>query len=491
MIRRISKDLLAYLPAKILPALTAFITVPIFTRLFTPDQYGQYMLAFGVSEFLLASTCTGFAAAAVRFYPKYWLEANLARYFSTLFASISGVTLITACVGTIALVLIRPLLPSALHSLMWVAIAVFIANGFFLTLMHILRAQEKPHYYTVFEVLSRFGTVALSLVLIIGMGFNVNGLLWGQFLALALPLLPLFWITTRETSLRNFSIMGQDIFLIWKFAWPLTLGNIAFWGLRLADRYIIEIFRGSYDVGLYSVSYNISARSIDLLVGLFLLVPGPIIIRIWEENGRKQAEQALTEITRFFILLVIPAVVGLAALSAPIVHLLAEDAYFEGHKAIWLVGCASMAFGFSQLGSFGVLLSKNTTQIALNQFVAAAISLILNLFWVPRAGFIGAAASACIAFILLACLQSIASAKFISWRWPARTLFRSVFSAIVMGCVVYLVGNQNHSETIFSQIFMVALSIVLGILIYAVMLWFMREISPLRILSAQVNPLVK
>ena len=53
MQKRITKDMLAYLPAKALPALAAFITVPIYTRLFPPNEFGNYVLATAAAEFLL------------------------------------------------------------------------------------------------------------------------------------------------------------------------------------------------------------------------------------------------------------------------------------------------------------------------------------------------------------------------------------------------------------------------------------------------------
>ena len=74
---RITKDLLTYLPAKALPALAAFITVPIYTRLFSPDQFGNFALAVAASELLLLGTATGFGQAAVRFFSAYQLKSRL------------------------------------------------------------------------------------------------------------------------------------------------------------------------------------------------------------------------------------------------------------------------------------------------------------------------------------------------------------------------------------------------------------------------------
>ena len=82
MQRRITKDLLTYLPARALPALAAFITVPIYTHLFSPAEFGNYVLAVAAAEFLLLATVTGFGQAAVRFFSAYQLRSGLSSYFA-------------------------------------------------------------------------------------------------------------------------------------------------------------------------------------------------------------------------------------------------------------------------------------------------------------------------------------------------------------------------------------------------------------------------
>ena len=485
--KRVIADLLAYLPAKVLPALTPFITVPIFTRLFSPDQYGLYMLAFGVSEFLLAATCTGFAAGAIRFYTAYRRESALPTFFATAFSSVGAVVAVTTAIGAAALIALQSVIAADLYPLLWAALFMFAANAWFTTLMHILRGQERARWYTALELGYRYGMIGISLVLILVFGAGVSGLLWGQFLALLVALIPLWALTTRGTSLRAGTPRRADYRRMWGYAIPLTIGNMAYWGLRLADRYVIDAFHGSYEVGLYSVSYNIAARTIDLVVGLFLLVPGPIIMRLWEEEGRRAAEDALTTVTHFYVLLVLPAVVGLAALAVPLVDLLAENAYFRGHRAVWLVAVGSLAFGLGQLGGMGLLLAQRTGSIARNQFLATGFSLALNLIAVPRLGFMGAAISVCVASVLLAALQAAASARFVTWRWPAKTLIRGLAAAGLMGgavaAFVRVTGGYDTTIPALNQIVILLLAVIIGVVVYGGMLWAFGELSPRRVLS--------
>ena len=478
MQKRITKDLLTYLPAKALPALASFITVPIYTRLFSPEQFGNYALATAAAEFLLLGTISGFGQGAVRFFSAYQRRSGLSSYFAMVLGSVGLIALLAAATSAGILMILRSLIPSDLYPLLWAAIALFVVNACFTTLTDVLRGQEKSRWYAVIWTSHYYGGVIFGLILVLVFKMGIGGLIWGQTLALLLLIIPLVWLTTRSVAIRPAHFNRSDFGELWKFAWPVTIGNLAFWTLFLSDRYIVELFRGSYEVGLYSVAHKISSRSVLLLASLFFLVPAPIVCRLWEERGRQATEEALTTFTRMFFLMVIPAVVGLAVVAAPLVRLLADEAYFGGYRAIWLVACASMGLGLSDLGSTGCLVTNRTRLIARNQCVAAGANLILSLTLVPALGFVGAALSAAVSFALLAGLQAITSARFLTWRWPLRSLWRVLTSSAAMSASVLLVQAGLPSDTTVWQAVNLLLSIMIGALIYGSVLWALGEISP-------------
>ena len=100
------KDLLTYLPGKALLALAAFITVPIYTRLFSPAEFGKYTPAIAASEFPLLGMATGFGQAAVRFHSAYRLRSGLSSYFATVCGSIGLITLVGTAVSAGILLII-------------------------------------------------------------------------------------------------------------------------------------------------------------------------------------------------------------------------------------------------------------------------------------------------------------------------------------------------------------------------------------------------
>lgn len=483
MQRRITKDLLTYLPGKALPALAAFITVPIYTRLFSPAEFGNFALATAATEFLLLGTATGFGQAAVRFFSAYQLKSGLSRYFAVVFGSVGLVTLAAAAVSAGLLLVLRSLISPDLYSLFWLALILYIVSAFNATLMDVLRGQEKGRWYSTIYTSQSYAGILFGLILVLVFGMGIDGLIWGQVVGLLLPIFPLVWLTTRFITIRPADLERSDFRQLWAFALPYTVGNLAFWSLSLADRYIVDAFRGSYEVGLYSVATKISSRSIQLLVGLFFLVPAPILSRLWEERGRQATEEALTDFTRVFFLMVIPAVLGLALVAEPLVRLLADEAYLAGYPAIWLAAIGSMGLGLSDLGSIGCVVTNRTRLIAQNQCLAAGVCLLLNFLLVPQFGFMGAALSGAVSFGLLAGLQALTSARFLTWRWPVNSLWRVLTASAAMSAAVLLLKAGLPSTNIAWQIISLLLAIGGGALIYGLVLWFLGEISPKQLAS--------
>lgn len=483
MQKRITKDLLIYLLGQALPAMAAFVTVPIYTRMFSPDQFGHYVLAGAAVEFLLLGTVTGFGQAAVRFFSTYRIQSRLSNYFAVLFGSVGLITLAATAVSASLLMLCRSLIASDLYPLLWAALALFVVSTCNVTLMDVLRGQEKSRWHSIFSISQSFGSIILGLILVLNFGMGISGLIWGQTFSFLLMMIPLSWLATRSVEMNFKDLDRSEFRQLWAFALPFAIGNLAYWTLSLSDRYIIEFFRGSYEVGLYSVANKISWRTIQLLVYLFFLVPAPVLSRLWDERGRQSAEDALTSFTRLFFLIVIPAVSGIAVVAAPLVRLLADEAYFAGYPAIWLLASASMGLGLTNLGISGCLVTNQTFLIARNQCLAAGAGLLLNLILVPRIGFMGAALSAVLSFFFLAALQAFTSARFLTWRWPLGSLWRVLIASAAMAASVFLVQMGLRSETIVQQVVNLSLSIAVGALVYGLGLWVLGEISPSHVLE--------
>jgi O-antigen/teichoic acid export membrane protein len=468
------KDMAIYLPTKLLPALTGFITVPILTRLFDPSEYGNYALALGVIGFLYAFSSSGFGAAAIRFFPAYKVKQTQGVFLGTLSVSLGIVLAFTVVISVGGLVLLRSSLPAKFFPLLVLSILIFIVEAVFTVYLEIARVRAGSKLYTKFQLFSLYGGLFIGLVLVIGFNFSVEGLLWGSLISFVLLLPALILRAARGISLPALRFQRSDGATFWRYAWPLALGNLAMWGLRLSDRYILGIFRTVDEVGLYSVAYNLSGKSIDILVSMVLLSSGPLLMTQWESKGQEATEKTLLMASRILLILCVPAVVGLVLLAYPFVVLLTSPAYHPGYRIVGYVALSSLVWGASQFASMGLLIQKKTLHIALNQLIAALINLGLNLLFIPRFGFIAAGINTLAGFVILLFLQARASSRYLTWQLSLMTMRNVLLASGIMGIAVIAVLKlfTVSGET---QPIALLVSIVTAVPIYFVIIFISGE----------------
>src|SRR4051794_22260988 len=95
MERESSKHVLShtaiYLVARGVPGIVAFLAIPVFTRLLTPDQYGRYALMLATVSVMNALLFQWLRLALVRYQPAYQDEP--AKLKSALVTAASAVLL--------------------------------------------------------------------------------------------------------------------------------------------------------------------------------------------------------------------------------------------------------------------------------------------------------------------------------------------------------------------------------------------------------------
>ncbi len=476
MLRAFLKDLLNYLPSKLLPAITGFIITPILTRLFIPAEYGYWALAGGVSDFLFALACSGIGAATVRFYETYKHQSKSNDYLTTLTACLLSATIPVGILSIIIIILFRGSISTVLYPLLLISVLLFIIQAVYSIFSSILNAQEKSRSFTVYELLTRYGGIGLGLFLVIVFGLRIEGLLWGSIVVYILIIPFVIYFSLKGIHVARQYFKWSDFAYIWRYALPLSIGNMAMWGLRLSDRYVIALFRPDSDVGLYSVAYNLSGKSVDIIVGVFGLSMFPILMNLWENKGREAAEDSMKMFTRVFLILSLPVATGMTLLASPIVSLFTTPAYHDGYLIVGYVAFSSFFWQLSQIASYGLLIKTKTKQIAINQIVAAVVNLGLNFIFVPRYGFVAAGITTLIGYLVLFILQAYTAKPYLTWKIPWKTVRNTSIANILM-CVITLgIYSLSGSITDLHTGFLF-ISIAVAAIVYFVSLGLLGELN--------------
>ncbi|MCF7811929.1 flippase [bacterium] len=473
MSRDFITDLVKYFPAQIAPALMGFIAIPIVTRLFPAEDYGNYVLVRATVN-VLAIIVGWISMSIIRFHPAYERDNRAVEFHATV------VKLLVVSVATLAAVFLgilfifRSYFTSQLWHLLVIGAAVFVLMSGFQVLQHFFRAKRQVNRFTGFQIWHSVAPLGIGIGLVIGFHYGIEGLLWGYVLGVGIAV-PLLWkMTVGVTpSIKTKELSGALTKEMAKYGFPLVAGNLAAWILSLSDRYILEFFRDAQEVGVYSASYAISERSILLLVSLFMFASGPLGMNIWEKHGLEKSQEFITRVTRYYLLLCLPAAVGISILAKRAIGILTGPEYHEGYQIVVFVAFGGFFLGLQQRFQTGLTFHKKTTPIMTAIVVSGLLNLGLNFCLVPIYGYIAAAVTTFISYAFYLMAMIVISRRYFVWDFPLRSLGNAIVASIVMGVTVYQIDNVATPSYLINLI----LCIIVGIVVYLVMLFLLRELQ--------------
>ena len=477
MIRTLLKDIAKYLPSHVVPAMVGIVLLPILTHAFSPDQYGDYILVRSLITILCTISVGWVAAAVIRFYASCDVEDTLqVMYTVTTLLTAGSVTCVILVVAA-ALVVLAWFGPSLLYDLLWVGLAVLAVEAPMQVLMGLMRARRQAGWYSAMSVSMCVGRLGLVLGLVVWLGFGVSGLLWAGFLAGMLSL-PVAWLVVRKRpgSVKPGSrkVMLQVVGGMTAYGLPLVVVQLAGWVIMLSDRYVIKWFCQSAEVGIYSAGHAVAQKGILFIVALFAMASTPILFGIWEKKGPEQAAKYLSRLCRYFLLVGLPAAVGVSALARPLMSLLTAPDYFAGHRIIPIVALSMLTIGVTNW--YGAVLTcyKKTRPIMYCNLFCGALNFGLNMLLVPMFGYMAAAVTSLVSFVLDLAIKVVLSRRHLVWRFPLGSLLRIAGAAGIMAAVLYKIGEDIARWGIVG----VLIGIFTGTVVYAASLFILGEVNP-------------
>ena len=167
-----------------------------------------------------------------------------------------------------------------------------------------------------------------------------------------------------------------------------------------SDMTILGLYKGDFQVGLYSTSvkiYNI----VNTVVASVAWVVMPQLSANFEKKDYKRINALLKYSLNFIIVLGLPCLVGLNAITKEIILLIAGEAYLGAELSLRIL-TISLACSFISgwIGNM-MLLPAGKEKICLkSSVVSALVNIVLNLILIPKWGLNAAAATTAISEFL-------------------------------------------------------------------------------------------
>ncbi len=459
------KGLWGYLPANILQGIIGFATLMVFTRVLTPEAYGQYALAFGLSSLVYTLVFTWLEAAMARFFiAESRDDPHAPALYGTVYRLFAVVAVVFAVVATLVLVAWPG--SGSLKTAIALSLMTLVPRTLIRLVQEQRRAEGRVGAASIVDMVQTAGGFGLGVgCALIGIGGASPVIGTGLIAALTLP------FVVREDwgrALRGrFDAERARSFA--RYGFPVAASLILTLALYTADRFLIAAFLNEAEAGAYHAGYSLASRILDVLFIWVGAAGTPAMVQALETGGegalQTVARQQLT--TMAFVLF--PAVGGLVMVAPALGGIVIGDGLRD--QALSVTPLISLGALFSGLNTYYFLqaftLAKKTRLLVVAMAVPATANIALNLVLIPRFGLIGAAWATALSFGIGLAASWLLGLSTLRLPVAAADIFLTAASAIFMMATISLLPSYGGMAELITKA-------ATGAVVYAVLAWILN-----------------
>lgn len=438
--------------------LIGLFTVPITTRMLSPEQYGISSLVTTVTSLLFVLCCLGLEQGFVRFFYDEEEENRGRLLYNCLYYPFFMLILVSGILFLFRRKISIFIIGKIDNNIIWILILSIIFTSLKNFSLLIIRMQQKGKLYSTFNVLIKVLEFGFILLL-----YNIYG---NDYKTLVLSILfstIIITILSIYTEKKFWNFKGQtktSINDLAKFSAPLVLTMALNWIFGSCDKIVIKTFSNLNEVGLYAGAFKIIAL-ISVIQNGFTTFWTPVTYEHYSKKPNdlvffKKANDYLSLI--FFIL-------GIGVLlSRNIIILLLGKKYYLSIFIMPMLVFIPIMYLISETTMLGIDFKKQTKYFLYVSIVVSITNLIGNIILVPYFGAKGAAISTGISYILFFYLRTYFSTRLINFGFNLKRIYFSTFLMLIYALILSFYNNFY-----FTILGGIILEIIILIIYYSVL----------------------
>lgn len=444
MLRIFLRDSLFYTASNLLTRGLAFLLLPLYTRVFSPEEFGTLDYLTAVGGFISVTVALEIAQGLARFVPER-LDDPAARraYASTsLWFTVFSYTLMVTLVLVFQRELAETLLDSALKAdLIVVASIAFWVNGLVYLVQSQLRWELRARASSLLSIVSALLVIVFTLVMVVWLRWGLAGALLAQILGGLVALVPGFYLTRSSYGLE-FDWLRLRRMLA--FSVPLIPSSVGVMVALYVDRLVIKELMSLSDVGLYGVGYKVAMVVSLALVGF----RGALTPLVYAHHKKESTPSDLARIFRIFCAFALLLFASLSLFAQPIIGLLAPESYSPAALVVPIL-VLSVLFSSMYIFAPGLDIEKRTGMIAIINISAAALNTALNFAFIPVWGIEGAALATLVSFFCAFCMYMWFSQRL----YPVPHEWRKLLPAFAMVVIAVVLADSADIDPRLDWVF--------------------------------------
>ena len=388
---KLAKNTIIIAIGTFLPKFASFITLPILTGCLTKTEYGTFDLITVLVSLLLPAATMQIQAAAFRFLIEVRHDEKQVKSIVSNIAYFTGLTSFIALV-----ILFFVLFDQTLEVRIFICLY-FFADIVVCTTRQICRGINRNLDYSISAIISSFGNMVLTVVLVYWIKIGLLGTVISLFVS---TLFAIAYLVFKAKLYRYMDVHCFSMPLLkkmLKYSWPLVPNGMSAWIMRVSDRLVVTASMGVTANAIYAVANKIP--------GLLSIAQNTFTMA-WQENASitSKDDDASEYYSSMFQTMfdLMAGVFGILIAITPLLFkLLIRGEYSEAYLQIPILFVAMFFHSMSAfLGGIyvGYMRSKS---VGITTAIAATINLIIDIGTIRWIGLYAASGSTLISDMFL------------------------------------------------------------------------------------------
>lgn len=478
-----ARDTIVYMLAKGIEGIVGIVTMSVMTYLFATDLMGRYATV-NIAITTVGMVCIQWLVqSCLRYINKYdilgeqdtfyatvvgaWLRVNLFAIaaFVLVIASAFGASFVFKGVADF-----MSKYPVSLLALggMW-----FVTYNTAQLVIAMLAAMRKAKLNLLLSMITVCGKLGIMWALCLAFGSRLEWIFLSYFITDGAVSVIGIWALKIHRYINRNNESKEILTELKRYGMPLMGNMITTSVLNKSDIYIITFLLTEAAAGIYQTNYSLIATAFTLLSASVMRGSYPTILRTWGEGNKELAEKLVGEAVRFYLLLALPAVAGVAAVSDVVAKTLFEAGYFEGNTIMFWVALGMMFLGLTEYSIKYWELNANTKAIFRRSLIGGCVNVALNLIFIKLFNsYYVAAVTTFIGFFVYFLLARYGTRKYMKWHLRGVCYVRIISASLIMFAGIVAIKQILPYTRINLVLF-----IILGMIIYAAVLYLTGEIK--------------
>lgn len=377
----------------IIGMMISMLTVPVTTRLLSPEEYGKSSLFTLFQSLFLIIGLLGIDQGYVRFYNDKKIEKDKLLQNSLFLPLCFSAFLVLVCIlffKPISVFLFGSLEVGLVISFC-VFIPILLLNRFFLLQ---IRMDLKGKLYSLLNIISQIVNFTILILFLLFYQRTFRSIVYATVFGNIVNTLIIF-IFIDKSFVKNKFFLSKDLQIeLLKFSLPLVPATLLSWLLNSFDKVGLRAWSSFEELGLYAAAFKIVAL-LNVFQNIFTTTWVPIAYKWNEENVPKENFERVSTVVLGLMTILFAFIV----VFRDIIMLFLGAEYRNTSEIFIFLLFVPVMYTVSETTCLGINFSKKTMYNLYVSSIAVFMNLLGNYILIPKYGALGAAISTSISYL--------------------------------------------------------------------------------------------